>query len=114
MRKLIAFDEDTLDKLKQSGRDRMAMFQELANEAFADLLKKHGIPIGEDSSPIENQKGKSTMTDRDPFADGERAARENIPAEANPYQAGSDEHALWAAGHEKVAGATEARESEGS
>lgn len=45
MRKLIAFDEDTFDKLKQLGRDRMATFQELADEAFADLLKKHGIPI---------------------------------------------------------------------
>ena len=45
MRKLIAFDEDTFDKLKQLGRDRMATFQELAEEAFADLLKKHGIPI---------------------------------------------------------------------
>jgi hypothetical protein len=45
MRKLIAFDEDTFDKLKQFGRDRMATFQELADEAFADLLKKHGIPI---------------------------------------------------------------------
>ena len=45
MRKLIAFDEDTFGKLKQLGRDRMATFQELADEAFADLLKKHGIPI---------------------------------------------------------------------
>jgi len=45
VRKLIAFDEDTFDKLKQLGRDRMATFQELADEAFADLLKKHGIPI---------------------------------------------------------------------
>jgi hypothetical protein len=27
MRKLIAFDEDTFDKLKQLGRDRMATFQ---------------------------------------------------------------------------------------
>ena len=53
------------------------------------------------------------MRDRDPFAEGERAARENIPAEANPYQNGSDEHALWAAGHEKIAGTIEAGESEG-
>jgi hypothetical protein len=45
MRKLIAFDEDTFDKLRQLTRDRMATFQELADEAFADLLKKHGIPI---------------------------------------------------------------------
>jgi len=53
------------------------------------------------------------MTDRDPFAEGERAARKNIPAEANPYLDGSDEHALWAAGHEKAAGEIEASESEG-
>lgn len=45
MRKLIAFDDDTLPKLTQLARDRMATFQELADEAFADLLKKHGIPV---------------------------------------------------------------------
>jgi hypothetical protein len=45
VRKLIAFDEDTFDKLKQLGRDRMATLQELADEAFADLLGKHGIPV---------------------------------------------------------------------
>jgi hypothetical protein len=45
VRKLIAFDDDTLDKLTQLGRDRMATLQELADEAFADLLRKHGIPI---------------------------------------------------------------------
>jgi non-homologous end joining protein Ku len=45
LRKLIEFDDDTFDKLKQLGRDRMATLQELADEAFADLLKKHGIPI---------------------------------------------------------------------
>ncbi|WP_166293554.1 hypothetical protein [Bradyrhizobium sp. 2S1] len=45
MRKLIEFDDDTFDKLKQLGRDRMATLQELADEAFADLFKKHGIPM---------------------------------------------------------------------
>jgi non-homologous end joining protein Ku len=45
LRKLIAFDDDTLDKLTQLARDRMGTFQELADEAFADLLKKHGIPV---------------------------------------------------------------------
>src|ERR1700733_2974224 len=44
-RKLIAFDEDTFGKLTQLGRDRMATLQELADEAFADLLRQHGIPI---------------------------------------------------------------------
>ena len=44
MRKLIAFDDDMFDKLRQLARARMATFQELADEAFA-LLKKHGVPI---------------------------------------------------------------------
>jgi hypothetical protein len=45
VRKLIAFDDDTFDKLTQLGRSRMATLQELADEAFAGLLKKHGVPI---------------------------------------------------------------------
>jgi hypothetical protein len=53
-------------------------------------------------------------TDPDPFEEGQRAARENIPAEANPYQDGSQQHALWAAGHEEIAGAAEADEAEGN
>ncbi|WP_234679081.1 hypothetical protein [Bradyrhizobium monzae] len=60
MRKLIAFDEDTFDKLKQLGRDRMATFQELADEAFADLLKKHGIPID-----LRDALRKSARLDRE-------------------------------------------------
>lgn len=65
MRKLIAFDEDTFDKLKQLGRDRMATFQELADEAFADLLKKHGIPIDlrdalRKSAKLDGEAGKET------------------------------------------------------
>ena len=44
IRKLIAFDEDTFDKLKQLGRDQMLKLQDLADEAFSDLLEKHGIP----------------------------------------------------------------------
>ena len=45
MRKLIAFDDDTLDKLTQLARDRLGTLQELADEAFADLLRKHGVPV---------------------------------------------------------------------
>jgi len=45
MRKLIAFDDDTMAALTLLGRNRMSTLQELADEAFADLLKKHGVPI---------------------------------------------------------------------
>jgi hypothetical protein len=50
---------------------------------------------------------------KDPFEEGERAARASIPAEANPYQDGTEEHALWSAGHERTAGEMEANEAEG-
>jgi hypothetical protein len=53
-------------------------------------------------------------TEPDPFEQSQRAARQRIPAEANPYRDGSEEHSLWAAGHERVAGEAEAQQSEGS
>jgi non-homologous end joining protein Ku len=44
MRKVIEFDDETYQALVQLGRDRMATLQELADEAFADLLKRHDVP----------------------------------------------------------------------
>ena len=44
-RKLIDFDDETMSALTQLARDRTGTIQELADEAFADLLKKHGVPI---------------------------------------------------------------------
>ncbi|MGB3042213.1 MAG: hypothetical protein WBF99_08495 [Xanthobacteraceae bacterium] len=43
--KIVSFDDDTLFRLNELGRNRMATFQELADEAFTDLLKKHGVPM---------------------------------------------------------------------
>ena len=43
-RKLIAFDEETYRALDLLARDSMSTVQELADEAFRDLLKKHGRP----------------------------------------------------------------------
>ena len=53
------------------------------------------------------------MTNEDPFKEGQRAARKNIPAEANPYPNDSEQHTGWASGHEQVASEVEAGESEG-
>ena len=44
-RKLVAFDPAVLDQLMLLGRDRMQSFQELADEAFRDVLNKHGRPV---------------------------------------------------------------------
>ena len=62
MRKLIEFDDDTFAKLKQLARDRMATFQELADEAFADLMKKHGIPIDLRDALKKSAKGAGSET----------------------------------------------------
>jgi hypothetical protein len=44
--KRVQFDEETWAALDLLGRDRMMDFQELAEEAFSDLLAKHGRPVG--------------------------------------------------------------------
>jgi hypothetical protein len=43
--KRVNIDNETWMALDLLARDRMATFQELADEAFADLLKKHGRPV---------------------------------------------------------------------
>ena len=43
-RKLIAFDAETWSALDLYARDSMKTIQELADEAFRDLLAKHGRP----------------------------------------------------------------------
>lgn len=42
--KRIRLEREVADALDLLARDRMAEFQELADEAFADLLKKHRRP----------------------------------------------------------------------
>jgi hypothetical protein len=42
--KRVEFDLETWQTLDLLARDRMMTFQELADEAFADLLKKHDRP----------------------------------------------------------------------
>lgn len=42
--KRVQFDEETWAALDMLAKDRMMDFQELADEAFRDLLRKHGRP----------------------------------------------------------------------
>lgn len=44
-RKVIEFDAETWQALHTLALDRMNTVQELADEAFADLLKKHHRPV---------------------------------------------------------------------
>jgi hypothetical protein len=43
--KRVQLDDETWRQIDLLGRDQMKDFQELADEAFRDLLKKHGRPI---------------------------------------------------------------------
>jgi hypothetical protein len=43
--KRVQIDDETWHALALLARDRMATFQELADEAFAELLKKHDRPV---------------------------------------------------------------------
>lgn len=42
--KRVVFDDETWQSLDLLARDQMKDFQELADEAFRDLLRKHGRP----------------------------------------------------------------------
>ena len=43
--KRVQFDDETWQALELLGHDTMKDFQEMADEAFADLLKKHNRPV---------------------------------------------------------------------
>jgi hypothetical protein len=44
-RKLIAFEPEIFAALNRLAKDNMMTIQELADEAFSDLLKKHHRPV---------------------------------------------------------------------
>jgi len=57
-RKLVEFDAETWQALDLLGRESMKTFQELADEAFRDLLHKHGRPT--DLKAALRQSARST------------------------------------------------------
>jgi hypothetical protein len=59
-RKLIEFDPETLQELQLLGRDSMKDMQDLADEAFRDLLKKHGRPASLKDALRKSAKKAST------------------------------------------------------
>jgi hypothetical protein len=73
--KRVQLDDESWRALDLLARDSMKTFQELADEAFADLLKKHGRPIDLKSALRESAR----LAER-PSAQGTEKAR-------NPPQA---------------------------
>jgi hypothetical protein len=58
-RKLIAFDDETFHAVDLLARDSLKSWQELADEAFRDLLQKHGRPTDLRSALRESAKASS-------------------------------------------------------
>lgn len=84
MRKLIGFDDDSFDKLMQLGRHRMATLQELADEAFADLLRKHGVPIDLRDALRKSAGSKPVKGDPERAADTTPARSDARPRNSAP------------------------------
>ena len=61
--KRVQFHDETWRQIDLLGRDQMKDFQELADEAFRDLLKKHGRPI-DLKDALRRSAGVSATTHR--------------------------------------------------
>jgi hypothetical protein len=73
--KRVQFDDATWQALDVLARDRMMDFQELADEAFADLLKKHGRPTDLKSAlrqSLSDSAGGKAVSEKKPSGAGTR------------------------------------------
>jgi hypothetical protein len=57
----VQFDAETWQALDLLARDRMMDFQELADEAFLDLLRKHGRPTDLKSALRQSAGASATV-----------------------------------------------------
>jgi len=72
--KRIQLDDDTWAALDLLARERMMDFQELADEAFRDLLRKHGRPPSLKAA-LRQSLGKGASVHKLPAAKKKRPAR---------------------------------------
>jgi hypothetical protein len=59
--KRVQFDDETWSALDLLARDRMMDFQELADEAFRDLLRKHDRPVDLKSALRQSAGSRATV-----------------------------------------------------
>jgi hypothetical protein len=78
--KRVQFDDQTWNALDQLAKDRMHDFQELADEAFADLLRKHGRPTDLKTALRESAAG---MDKRPPPSSVKRSDRRKTAGNDN-------------------------------
>ena len=84
--KRVQFDDATWQALALLARDRMMDFQELADEAFRDLLQKHGRPT-DLKSALRQSVGQDGAADAPKPAPRKR--RRSSPKLGRPKTAGN-------------------------
>ena len=62
--KRVQFDDETWREVDLLGRDQMKDFAELADEAFRDLLKKHGRPLDLKDAALRRSAGAAASVHR--------------------------------------------------
>ncbi|HEX4411487.1 MAG TPA: hypothetical protein VH206_22170 [Xanthobacteraceae bacterium] len=72
--KRVQLDDETWHALDLLGRDQMKDFQEIADEAFRDLLKKHGRPLSLKEA-LRKSAGASATVHRLPSATAKKSAK---------------------------------------
>lgn len=73
--KRVQFDEATWNAVDLLSKDTMKDFQELAEEAFTDLLKKHNRPTDLKSALRKSLSGASSPTSSKPVTSARRNRR---------------------------------------
>ena len=73
--KRVQFDDETWQALDLLARDRMQDFQELADEAFRDLLHKHGRPT-DLRTALRQSAGDSAIVHKFPAQKKEKSGRD--------------------------------------
>jgi hypothetical protein len=78
--KRVQFDAETWQALDLLARDRMMDFQELADEAFRDLLRKHNRPT-ELISALRQSAGQSAAVHKLPAKKPPAKVKRQAPSE---------------------------------
>jgi hypothetical protein len=74
--KRVQFDDATWQAIDLLARDRMMDFQELADEAFRDLLNKHGRPTDLKAALRQSAGESATVHKLPPGKSGKRRTTE--------------------------------------
>ena len=73
--KRVQLDDETWHALDLLARDRMSTFQELADEAFRDLLEKHGRPTDLKTALRQSLKREAPRSSHAPRTKDDRSVR---------------------------------------